>query len=128
MLVGAIMLGLIGLMFLSVDPQVQYTVDEVMDSPEEFSSDEVNIRGIVKNQSIDNSSSTFILQGSASQIQVSFAMIAVPDGFEEGRMIAVNGNLIQEGDNWKIDAKEITTGCPSKYEPSDLHKYCNTNY
>ena len=110
------MLGLIGLMFLSVDPQVQYTVDEVMDSPEEFSSEEVNIRGIVKNQSIDNSSSTFILQGSASQIQVSFAMIAVPDGFEEGRMIAVNGTLMQEGDSWKIDAKEIQTGCPSKYE------------
>ena len=44
--VGAIMLGLIGLMFLSVDPQVQYTVDEVMVSPEEFSSEEVNIRGL----------------------------------------------------------------------------------
>ena len=116
MFVGAIMLGLIGLMFLSVDPQVQYTVDEVMDSPEEFSSDEVNVRGIVKNQSIDNSSSTFILQGSGAQIEVTFGMIAVPDGFEEGRMIAVNGNLIKEGDTWKIDANEIQTGCPSKYE------------
>ena len=116
LLVGAIMIGLIALMFLSVDPQVQYTVDEVMDSPEEFSSDELNIRGVVKNQSIDNSSSTFILQGSEAQIEVSFVMIAVPDGFEEGRMIAVNGNLIQEGDIWKIDAKEIQTGCPSKYE------------
>ncbi len=114
--VGAIMLGLIGLMFLSVDPQVQYTVDEVMDSPEEFSSEEVNIRGIVKNESIDNSSSTFLLQGSESKILVSFAMIAVPDGFEEGRMIAVKGNLIQEGEMWIIDAKEIQTGCPSKYE------------
>ena len=114
--VGAIMIGLIALMFLSVDPQVQYTVDEVMDSPEEFSSDELNIRGVVKIQSIDNTSSTFILQGSEAQIEVSFVMIAVPDGFEEGRMIAVNGNLIQEGDIWKIDAKEIQTGCPSKYE------------
>ena len=114
--VGAIMIGLIALMFLSVDPQVQYTVDEIMDSPEEFSSDELNIRGVVKIQSIDNSSSTFILQGSEAQIEVSFVMIAVPDGFEEGRMIAVNGNLIQEGDIWKIDAKEIQTGCPSKYE------------
>ena len=110
------MLGLIGLMFLSVDPQVQYTVDEVMDSPEEFTSDEVNIRGIVKNQSIDNSSSTFLLQGSESQILVSFATIAVPDGFEEGRMIAVKGNLIQDEEMWIIDAKEIQTGCPSKYE------------
>ena len=114
--VGAIMLGLIGLMFLSVDPQVQYTVDEVMDSPEEFSSEEVNIRGIVKNESIDNSSSTFLLQGSESEILVSFAMIAVPDGFEEGRMIAVKGNLIQDEEMWIIDAKEIQTGCPSKYE------------
>ena len=114
--VGAIMLGLIGLMFLSVDPQVQYTVDEVMDSPEEFSSEEVNIRGIVKNESIDNSSSTFLLQGSESKILVSFAMIAVPDGFEEGRMIAVKGNLIQDGEMWIIDANEIQTGCPSKYE------------
>lgn len=110
------MLGLIGLMFLSVDPQVQYTVDEVMDSPEEFSSEEVNIRGIVKNESIDNPSSTFLLQGSESQILVSFSMIAVPDGFEEGRMIAVKGNLIQDGGMWIIDAKEIQTGCPSKYE------------
>ena len=50
------MLGLIGLMFLSVDPQVQYTVDEVMEAPEEFATDDVNVRGIVKNQSIDNSS------------------------------------------------------------------------
>ena len=116
LLVGAIMLGLVGLMFLSVDPQVQYAVDEVMDSPEDFSSDEINIRGMVKIQSIDNSTSTFILEGTDSEIQVSFAMIAVPDGFEEGRMIAVNGNLIQEGEFWKIDAKEILTGCPSKYE------------
>ena len=114
--VGAIMLGLVGLMFLSVDPQHQYTVDEIMDSPEDFSSDEINIRGMVKIQSIDNSTSTFMLEGKDSQIQVSFAMIAVPDGFEEGRMIAVNGNLIQEGEIWKIDAKEIQTGCPSKYE------------
>ena len=110
------MLGLVGLMFLSVDPQHQYTVDEIMDSPQDFSSDEINIRGMVKIQSIDNSTSTFMLEGKDSQIQVSFAMIAVPDGFEEGRMIAVNGNLIQEGEIWKIDAKEIQTGCPSKYE------------
>ena len=92
--VGAIMLGLVGLMFLSVDPQVQYTVDEVMESPEDFSSDEINIRGMVKIQSIDNSTSTFILEGANSEIQVLFAKIAVPDGFEEGRMIAVNLSLI----------------------------------
>ena len=78
------MLGLVGLMFLSVDPEVQYTVDEVMDSPESHDSGELNVRGIVREQSLDSSSSTFILAGEEAQIEVSFASIAVPDGFEEG--------------------------------------------
>ena len=116
MYVGAIMLGLLGLMFLSVDPQLQYTVDEVMDYPEDHDSGQVHVRGIVQIQSIDNSSSTFILEGIESQIQVSFASIAVPDGFEEGRMIAVKGDLHQEDGVWNLDAHEIQTGCPSKYE------------
>ena len=73
MYVGAIMLGLLGLMFLSVDPQLQYTVDEVMDYPEDHDSGQVHVRGIVQIQSIDNSSWTFILEGIESQIQVSFA-------------------------------------------------------
>lgn len=116
LLVGGIMLGLMGLMFLSVDPEIQYTVDEVMDSPESHDSGELNVRGIVQEQSLDSSSSTFILAGDESQIQVSFASIAVPDGFEEGRMVAVKGDLTLVGNIWYIEANEIQTGCPSKYE------------
>ena len=88
-------------------------VDEVMDSPEEFSSDEINIRGI-KNQSIDNFPLSFY-----KDLTPKFKFLRDDSGtrwIQEGRMIAVSGNLIQEGDNWKIDAKEIQTGCPSKYE------------
>ena len=116
LLVGGIMLGLMGLMFLSVDPEIQYTVDEVMDSPESHDSGELNVRGIVQEQSLDSSSGTFILAGEESQIQVSFASIAVPDGFEEGRMVAVKGYLTLEGNIWHIEANEIQTGCPSKYK------------
>ena len=116
LLVGGIMLGLMGLMFLSVDPEIQYTVDEVMDSPESYDSGELNVRGIVQEQSLDSSSNTFILAGEESQIEVSFASIAVPDGFEEGRMVAVKGDLILVGNQWYIEANEIQTGCPSKYE------------
>ena len=116
LLVGGIMLGLMGLMFLSVDPEIQYTVDEVMDSPESHDSVELNVRGIVQEQSLDSSSNTFILAGEESQIEVSFASIAVPDGFEEGRMVAVKGELTLVGNMWHIEANEIQTGCPSKYE------------
>ena len=115
-LVAVVMLGLVGLMFMTVDPEIQYTVDEVMESPEDHDSSEVHLRGIVRIGSIDNQSSTFTLEGLSSELSVSFASIAVPDGFEEGRTIAVKGELSQDDGNWHLSANEIQTGCPSKYE------------
>lgn len=114
--VAAIMAGLLGLMFMSVDPEVQYTVDEVMNSPEEFDSGEVHLRGVVRIGSVDNETSSFLLEGLNSELSVSFESIAVPDGFEEGRTIAVKGQLGKADGSWHLDANEIQTGCPSKYE------------
>jgi len=116
-LVAVVMLGLVGLMFMTVDPEIQYTVDEVMESPEDHDSSEIHLRGIVRFGSVDNQSSTFTLEGLTSELSVSFVSIAVPDGFEEGRTIAVKGELSQDGGNWHLSANEIQTGCPSKYEP-----------
>ncbi len=115
-LVAAILGGLLFLMFMSVDPEIQYTVDEVMESPEDFDSDEVHLRGVVRLGSVDNASSSFIIEGLDSELSVTFASIAVPDGFEEGRTIAVKGMLSKDDGSWHLDANEIQTGCPSKYE------------
>jgi cytochrome c-type biogenesis protein CcmE len=115
-LVAVVMLGLVGLMFMTVDPEIQYTVDEVMESPEDHDSSEIHLRGIVRFGSVDNQSSTFTLEGLSSELSVSFASIAVPDGFEEGRTIAVKGELSQDDGNWHLSANAIQTGCPSKYE------------
>ena len=115
-LVAVVMLGLVGLMFMTVDPEIQYTVDEVMESPEDHDSSEIHLRGIVRFGSVDNQSSTFTLEGLTSELSVSFVSIAVPDGFEEGRTIAVKGELSQDDGNWHLSANEIQTGCPSKYE------------
>ena len=30
---------------LMLDPEVQYTVDEIMDSPEDYTNEEINLRG-----------------------------------------------------------------------------------
>jgi len=114
--VGFIMFGLIGLMYLSVDPETQYSVDEVMTSPDDFDNNEVHIRGIVKSDSVNNASQTFILEGTVSELSVAFADIAVPDGFGEGKTIAVKGHLSESSSGWILTANEIQTGCPSKYE------------
>ena len=118
LIVGVALLVLISLMFLSIHPEVQYTVDEVMASPNEFTSEEVHLRGTVLEGSVDGESKIFILQGSneESRIFIDISSVALPDGFAEGYVIAVKGDLIEQDGKWTISANSIHTGCPSKYD------------
>tara|TARA_B100000900_G_scaffold406182_1_gene416850 strand:- start:757 stop:1080 length:324 start_codon:yes stop_codon:yes gene_type:complete len=104
-------------MLISVDPEVQYTVDEIIDSPEDFTSDEIHLRGTVLEGSVDEESKIFILSGTNedAQIFVDISSVALPDGFGEGYMIAVKGDLVNIDGKWTINASSIQTGCPSKY-------------
>ena len=115
--VGLGLFALISLMLISVDPEVQYTVDEVMDTPEDFTSAEIHLRGTVLEGSVDDESKTFILAGvdENAQLFIDISSVAVPDGFGEGYMIAVKGDLENIGGKWIISANSIQTGCPSKY-------------
>ena len=116
LIVGVALLSLISLMFISVDPEVQYTVDEIMASPNEYTSEEVHLRGTVLEGSVDDESKTFILAGINDQIFIDISSVALPDGFAEGYVIAVKGDLVEENGKWTISANSIQTGCPSKYE------------
>ena len=115
--VGLGLFALISLMLISVDPEVQYTVDEVMDNPQDFTSDEIHLRGTVLEGSVDDESKTFILAGTDenAQLFVDISSVALPDGFGEGYMIAVKGDLVNVDGKWTISANSIQTGCPSKY-------------
>ena len=116
LVVGFALIALISLMYISVDPEVQYTVDEVMESPNDFTSSEVHLRGTVMEGSVNNQSKTFILSGANSEIFIDISSVALPDGFAEGYVIAVKGDLLEEDGKWIISANSIQTGCPSKYE------------
>jgi len=116
LIVGVALLALISLMFISVDPEVQYTVDEIMASPNEYTSEEVHLRGTVLEGSVDDESKTFILAGINDQIFIDISSVALPDGFAEGYVIAVKGDLVERNGKWTISANSIQTGCPSKYE------------
>mgnify|MGYP000754608614 CR=1 FL=1 len=47
LIVGVALLALISLMLISVDPEVQYTVDEIMESPSDFEDEEVEDDNLV---------------------------------------------------------------------------------
>ena len=114
-------IAIFALMMVTVDPQVQYSVDEVMSDPERFEREKIFIRGIVLPGSMDYDGLVFTLQGSTEELIVDFSETPIPDGFDEGRTIAVRGVLKSENSSdgalfWVIESFEIQTGCPSKYE------------
>ena len=114
-------IAIFGLMMVTVDPQVQYTVDEIMSEPERFDGEDIFVRGIVLPGTMNYDELVFTLQGSTETIIVNFKDSPIPDGFDEGRTIAVRGTLQTDNSSdgtmiWIIDSFEIQTGCPSKYE------------
>ena len=113
-IVGACLAALIVMMFLSIEPQTQYSIDEVMSSPDSHKGD-IHLRGQVAIGSVDTSSTSFELAGQTYSLQVDYSRVVVPDGFEEGHTIAVKGNLVSNSNVWLLEAHEIQTGCPSKY-------------
>jgi len=108
------MAALVALMFISVDPETQYYIDEVMDSPQNHEGD-IHMRGQVEPDSINSSASFFMLIGIEHSLSIDYSGAAIPDGFDEGITIAVKGQLVNENGNWILKANEIQTGCPSKY-------------
>ena len=114
---GSIIVMLI-LMLATVDPETQYYIDNVMEDPEDYTGD-VNIRGEVLEGTVDVENFTFFLTGVNHILLVDFNGAAVPDGFSEGKTIAVKGTLSTSSGDWILYAKEIQTGCPSKYESAE---------
>ena len=115
-IVFAASLATLALMMATVDPQIQHTVDDLMEDPAVFEDREIFVRGVVSSGSVSQESMTFELVGLKERILVDFTRTAIPDGFDEGRTIAVRGQMISEEGTWIIHSTEIQTGCPSKYE------------
>ncbi|MBO77336.1 MAG: hypothetical protein CME17_07855 [Gemmatimonadetes bacterium] len=113
-IVAVCMAALVALMFVSIEPNTQYYIDEVMESPEDYEGN-IHLRGQVEPGSIDSSMSLFMLIGIEYSLSIDYSGAAIPDGFDEGHTIAIKGQLVNSGHGWILMAKEIQTGCPSKY-------------
>ncbi|MDE0574023.1 MAG: cytochrome c maturation protein CcmE [Candidatus Poseidoniales archaeon] len=106
--------ALIGLMSITVEPEVDLSVDQLMESPEQYEGDTFRLHGSVL--SIDMNNDSLSLQGGNHTIVVDFSGASLPSGVDEGKTISVRGELTVNGEDWTMHAYEIKTGCPSKYE------------
>ena len=106
--------ALMGLMLISVEPEVDLSVDQLMESPEEYEGETLRLHGTV--QSLDRGNQILILEGENNFISIDYSGTSLPTGADENKSISVRGELILNGDDWVVHAYEIKTGCPSKYE------------
>ena len=106
--------ALMGLMLISVEPEVDLSVDQLMESPEEYEGETLRLHGTV--HSLDRGNQTLTLEGGNNSISIDYSGTSLPTGADENKSISVRGELILNGDDWVVHAYEIKTGCPSKYE------------
>ena len=106
--------ALMGLMLISVEPEVDLSVDQLMLSPEEYEGETLRLHGTV--HSLDRGNQTLTLEGENNFISIDYSGTSLPTGADENKSISVRGELILNGDDWVVHAYEIKTGCPSKYE------------
>jgi len=110
----ALIAGLMGLMFITVEPEVDLSVDQLMDSPEQYDGETLRLHGTVLSLDMDNSS--LILEGESESINIDYSGTSLPAGADRGKTISVRGELSAGDGDWVMHAYEIKTGCPSKYE------------
>ena len=112
---GVITLLLAATLFLEA-PEATRTIDEVLDDPDSLEGRKIAIRGEVLTDSIDNTTSTFVIHGESSELLIDFTKAVVSNGLENNRTIYAEGVLVNSEGIWVFEAEVIKTSCPSKYE------------
>ena len=114
--VGLLITVLVLAMLIQAQPLPQITVDELVDNSDTHQDKEVHVRGIVVEGSISESGLMFVLAGIDHEISIDVSGISVPEGLVEGSTVVVQGKFRTTAGGWEIDATQVQTGCPSKYE------------
>jgi cytochrome c-type biogenesis protein CcmE len=116
-----VVLGMIvvlsALMYVGDEPEVDLSVDELMDSPESHEGESFRLHGAIRADSIDSANRTLVLEGETGHILIDYGAVPLPTGATDGKTISIRGEFDMNQGQWTMYADEIKTGCPSKYEP-----------
>ncbi len=96
-------------------PEPIYEVDQVLDDPDSFDGEWMNIKGVVVNWEAGNSNFTLADSNDGNlTIEVSHSG-GFPEGFGINVTAIVKGTFHAGSSVHRLDSEEIQVGCPSKY-------------
>ena len=112
-IVVAIVVIVVGVIIWGMIPEKIYDVSEILENPEGFNGQKINVMGLVGNW--ETTSNNFTLIDSQEEnlvITINYTK-AFPEGFGNKETVVVTG--IFWSDIVNIEAQSIQIGCPSKY-------------
>ncbi len=119
--VAVIVVVALVILLWSLSPPKSQSISDVVDNPDKFLGKNIQIKGIVVNNTIDNSTSTIKFNltdedDDSYNLTVWYEGI-LPNNFEAGKVSFVKGYLERDDeDNLYFDAETIKIGCASKYD------------
>ena len=98
-------------------PAPTLTVDKLMEDKSNLLNEEVAVRGEIRDGSINETTMTFILEGSDYDLLVDYSNAgSISNGLGDNRTVYAEG-IFQVSDGiYVVEAEIIKTSCPSKYE------------
>ena len=117
LLIGSVVtIAILGTVFLQA-PEPTLTIDELMENKSKHMGEEVAVRGEIRDGSINESSMTFILEGSEFSLLIDYSNAgSISNGLGDNRTVYAEGLFKLSDDTYVVEADVIKTSCPSKYE------------
>ena len=105
----------------SLSPPETKSVRELIDNPDEYLGKNIQIKGIVDNNTITNGTngvSFNLTDEKDKEYNVTILYEGTPpNNFQGGKTVFIKGTLERDGDeNLIFKADKIIVGCPSKYD------------
>jgi cytochrome c-type biogenesis protein CcmE len=116
--IGVLVLSLALVAYLLISSIIpQYSVEELFEDndPESMIGKRMQLVGDVE---VIGNNSTFTIidwSGLNHTINVSHSNVPLPGGFGIGKRVLVDGKLQFNNGEWSLEANQISTKCPSKY-------------
>jgi len=103
----------VGILLWGMVPEKIYDVSEILENPEGFDGQKVNVMGLVGNWEIQSNNFTLI-DSQDENIVINISNTKVfPEGFGNKETVVVTGIFFSE--TVYIETQSIQIGCPSKY-------------
>ena len=117
LLIGSVVtIAVLGTVFLQA-PEPTLTVDELLDNKSEHMDGQVAVRGEIRDGSINESSMTFVLEGTEFDLLIDYSNAgSISNGLGDNRTVYAEGLFRLSDGSYVVEADVIKTSCPSKYE------------